>query len=210
MIAIIDYGAGNLMSVENCLNVLGVESIITSDIEAMLKCGGVILPGVGEFGDAMKNLELKKLKDGIREINTRGLPFLGICLGQQLLFNSSEESVGVCGLGIFDGEVVKLKAGNMKVPHMCWSSLDFKKKSRLFGGIEDNEFFYFVHSYCVEAADKEIVSATCKYGQSFDAVVEKDNMFAVQFHPEKSSTAGLKLMANFLRVAGENPIEVRV
>ena len=204
MIAIIDYDAGNIKSVEKAILALGEEVVVTSDADTILTADGVILPGVGAFGDAMKKLKDYELVDVIRRVAESGKPFMGICLGLQLLFDSSEESPGVEGLGILKGKIVRIPEGEgIKVPHIGWNSLEFPKNSRLFEGITPGSYVYFVHSYYLQAQDKEIVAATAEYGVEIHAAVEKENIFACQFHPEKSSDIGLKLLRNFIQVTKE-------
>ncbi len=199
MIAIIDYDAGNIKSVEKAVLKLGAEPLTTRDSEEIRKASHVILPGVGAFGDAMGRLEKYGLIPVIKETAESGKPFLGICLGEQLIFERSEESPGVQGLGILRGEVRKLPdTEGLKVPNIGWNSVELSNNGRLFKGINDGEFFYFVHSYYVSAGDREVVKATIDYGCTVDASVEKGNIFATQFHPEKSSDMGLKLLDNFL------------
>lgn len=201
MIAIIDYDAGNIKSVEKAVLFLGQRTLITRDPEEIRKADRVILPGVGAFGEAMGRLEKYGLIPVIRETAECGKPFLGICLGEQLLFERSEESPGVQGLGILKGEVKKLPVDKgYKVPNIGWNSIELHNESRLFKGIENEEFFYFVHSYYVHAADRSIVTATIEYGETADAAVEKGNVAATQFHPEKSSDRGMKVLENFLNV----------
>ena len=197
MIAIIDYDAGNLKSVEKALLSLNQEVVITRDKESLLKADKVILPGVGSFGDAMNNLYKYDLVDTIKEC-AKTRPFLGICLGLQLLFESSEESVGVKGLGILPGKIYRIPAKEgFKIPHMGWNSLEIKKGSKLFKEIDNNSYVYFVHSYYLKADDESIVSAKTEYTTCIHASVEKGNVFACQFHPEKSSDVGLKILENF-------------
>ncbi len=201
MIAIIDYDAGNIKSVEKALQYLGQEAVITRDAEAILGADGVILPGVGAFGDAMGKLHSYGLADVIRRSVAQKQPFLGICLGQQLLFESSEESPGVEGLHILDGRIVRIPAQpGLKIPHIGWNSLRFPVKGRLYEGIPENSYVYFVHSYYLQAADPAVVVATTEYGAEIHASVEKENVFACQFHPEKSSDVGLQILRNFIRV----------
>ncbi len=204
MIAIIDYDAGNMKSVEKALQYLGEETITTRNREEILQADGVILPGVGSFKDAMEKLESYHLVEVIRECAERKIPFLGICLGLQLLFESSEESPGVEGLHLLDGKVVKIPATeDIKVPQIGWNSLTFPHKGRLFEGVEENAYVYFVHSYYLQAADSEIVTAQTEYGVKIDASVEKGNIFACQFHPEKSSEVGLQILRNFVKISRE-------
>lgn len=199
MIAIIDYDAGNIRSVEKAVKKLGFEPLTTRDSDEIRRASHVILPGVGAFGDAMEKLHRFGLVPVIKEAADSGKPFLGICLGEQLIFEKSEESPGVQGLGILKGEVKKLPVDKgLKVPNIGWNSVELRKKSLLFKDIKDGEYFYFVHSYYVHAADRGLVSAAIGYGVTVDAAVEKDNIFATQFHPEKSSDMGLRLLGNFL------------
>lgn len=199
MTAIIDYDAGNVKSVEKALQWLGDQVIVTRDSDAVYCADRVILPGVGAFGDAMDKLGRFGLIDVIRETTRRGTPFLGICLGLQLLFDSSEESPGVEGLGILHGKIVRIPDGDgRKVPHIGWNSLTYPKPGRLYEGIPKNAYVYFVHSYYLQAQDPGIVSAEAEYGVRIQASVEKENIFACQFHPEKSSSVGLAVLKNFL------------
>jgi len=201
MIAILDYDAGNIKSVEKAFKILGEDTVLTRDFSAIKRADRVVLPGVGSFAAAMENLKKYELDKAIHEFVESGKPFLGICLGLQLLFESSEESIGVEGLGILDGKVIRIPDGpGIKVPHIGWNSLDFPNKGRLFEGIDEGSFVYFVHSYYLEAADPSIVTATTEYGAHIHASVEKDNVFACQFHPEKSSTVGLKILENFAKL----------
>lgn len=203
MTAIIDYDAGNVKSVEKALQFLGDQVIVTRDSEAVYRADRVILPGVGAFGDAMDKLRRFGLIDVIRETTRRGTPFLGICLGLQLLFDSSEESPGVEGLGILHGKIVRIPdGGGRKVPHIGWNSLTYPNPGRLYEGIPENAYVYFVHSYYLQAQDPAIVSAETEYGVRIQASVEKENIFACQFHPEKSSSVGLAVLKNFLGTGG--------
>ena len=189
MIALIDYDAGNIRSVEKALAALGEETEVTRDAERILAADRVILPGVGSFGDAMGKLHSFQLVDVIKETIRRKTPFLGICLGLQLLFERSEESPGVEGLGILKGEILRIpEKDGLKIPHIGWNSLTFPNPGRLFEGIEENPYVYFVHSYYLKAAEPSIVTAETEYGTLIHASVEKDNVFACQFHPEKSSS----------------------
>ena len=199
MIAIIDYGAGNLQSVKNALDYLKVKSVITSNANEIIKAKKVIFPGVGSFGDGIRALNELDLIDPIMKAIEDNKPFLGICLGMQVLFEKSEESPGVEGLGIFEGTVKKFK-GNLKIPQIGWNQLKIQKESGLFEGVEDKSFFYFVHSYYVNPEDKDIVLATTDYGREFVSAIEKDNIFALQFHPEKSGEIGLKILENFCKL----------
>ncbi|MEE1304678.1 MAG: imidazole glycerol phosphate synthase subunit HisH [Agathobacter sp.] len=203
MIAIIDYDAGNLRSVEKALLSIGQECIITRDFKQILAADKVILPGVGAFGDAMDKLRRYELDKVIHEVADKKTPFLGICLGLQLLFEGSDESQGVEGLHVLDGKILRIpdKEG-LKIPHIGWNSLELQNNGRLFAGIEGNPYVYFVHSYYLEAKEPSIVKATTDYSVCIHASVEKDNVFACQFHPEKSSSLGLQLLKNFTEIKG--------
>ena len=199
MIAIIDYDAGNIKSVEKALTALGVPAVITRDKETIRNAEKVILPGVGAFGDAMEKLRGYGLEEVIREVVSRQIPFLGICLGLQLLFESSEETPGVAGLGILKGKIIKIpESAGMKVPQIGWNSLKYPNKGRLFNSVPEESYVYFVHSYYLQAEEPEIVTATTEYTVHIHASVEKDNIFACQFHPEKSSDTGLQILKNFV------------
>lgn len=201
MIAIIDYDAGNLKSVEKALVSLGEETIVTRNFGEILKADKVILPGVGAFGDAMAQLKKYELDKVIYEVAEKKTPLLGICLGLQLLFESSEETPGVEGLHLLDGQILRIPdTEGLKVPHIGWNSLDFPNKGRLYEGLSEQSYVYFVHSYYLKAADESIVVATTEYGTHIHASVEKDNIFACQFHPEKSSTVGLQILKNFAKL----------
>ncbi|MDO4329744.1 MAG: imidazole glycerol phosphate synthase subunit HisH [Lachnospiraceae bacterium] len=202
MIAIIDYDAGNLRSVEKALISLGEEPAVSRDPETILKADKVILPGVGSFGDAMGRLHQYGLVDVIHQVVEKGTPFLGICLGLQLLFESSEESEGVEGLGVLPGKILRIPdCPGLKIPHMGWNSLSVTPGARLFQGIEDGAYVYFVHSYYLKAADESIVAASTEYSTHIHASVERGNVFACQFHPEKSSDVGLKILKNFITLS---------
>ena len=208
MIAIIDYDAGNLKSVEKALLSLGQEVLVTRERSELLAADKVILPGVGNFGDAMEKLKAYGLVDVIREIAQQGKPFLGICLGLQLLFERSEEAPGVEGLGILKGEIVRIPdTPGLKIPHIGWNSLTLQNDGRLFRGVEGEPYVYFVHSYYLKAADEGIVTATTEYGTLIHASVEKDNIFACQFHPEKSSEVGLQILKNFIGISKKQGTE---
>ena len=199
MTAIIDYDAGNLKSVEKALQALGEETVITRDREEILAADRVILPGVGAFGDAMEKLHQYGLVEIIRQVVQKGTPFLGICLGLQLLFEESEESQGVPGLGILKGKIRRIpNTPGLKIPHMGWNSLTLRPETRLLSGLGEEPYVYFVHSYYLEAADPEIVAASADYGVVIHAAVETGNVFACQFHPEKSSDTGLQILKNFI------------
>lgn len=202
MIAIIDYDAGNLKSVEKALNYLGKETVVTRDPQVILAAEKAILPGVGAFGDAMENLSRFGLVDVIHSFAVSGKPFLGICLGLQLFFESSEESPGVKGLGLLPGRIRKLPGGaGLKIPHMGWNSLNMMEGKRLFQGIDQGAYVYFVHSYYLEASEPADVAAITEYGTCIHAAVERGNLFACQFHPEKSSEVGLQILKNFAELA---------
>lgn len=201
MIAIIDYDAGNIKSVEKALQKLGAEVVVTKDPEIILQADKVILPGVGAFGDAMANLKKYQLDQVIYKVVEKKTPFLGICLGLQLLFERSDETPGVEGLGILKGEVVRIpEKEGLKIPHMGWNALHFQHEGRLFRGIAQQSYVYFVHSYYLKAQEEEIVKATTEYGVHIHASVEKENVFACQFHPEKSSDVGLQILKNFVEL----------
>lgn len=204
MIAMIDYDAGNIKSVEKALQLLGEEPLITRNPGEILAADKVILPGVGHFGDAMEKLNSYGLVDVIRQVAERKTPFLGICLGLQLLFEKSDEAPGVEGLGLLGGEICKIPVEpGLKIPHMGWNSLKLENHGRLFQNIPQETYVYFVHSYYLKAREEHIVKASAEYGTThIHASVEKDNIFACQFHPEKSSTWGLKILENFINLEG--------
>lgn len=198
MIAIIDYDAGNLKSVEKALAYLGEESVITRDKQQILKADKVILPGVGSFRDAMNKLNHYQLVDVIKEVASTKTPLLGICLGLQLLFECSDEGEGVEGISVLAGEILKIPdCEGLKIPHMGWNSISVKPEAKLFRGVPDQSYVYFVHSYFLKAKNENEVAATTYYSTLIDASVEKDNVFACQFHPEKSGDVGLKILKNF-------------
>lgn len=204
MIAIIDYDAGNIKSVEKAIAALGEQAVLTRDPDVILSAEKVILPGVGSFGDAMEKLHGYGLVEVIKKVVEQKKPFLGICLGLQLLFERSDESEGVEGLGILEGEIVRIPdAPDLKIPHIGWNSLKFPRKGRLFKGLEEDSYVYFVHSYYLRAKDENIVTATTDYSTLIHASVEKHNVFACQFHPEKSSDVGLTILKNFLAIGRE-------
>lgn len=199
MIAIIDYDAGNIRSVEKALHFLGQEAMVTRKREEILRADKVILPGVGSFGDAMDKIRQYELEEVICEVTEKKTPFLGICLGLQLLFESSEESPGVKGLGILKGRILRIpETQGLKIPHMGWNTLKLQGEGRLFKGLLKEPYVYFVHSYYLQAEDESIVTAVTDYGTCIHASVEKDNVFACQFHPEKSSSTGLAILKNFV------------
>ena len=199
MIAIIDYGAGNIQSVYKALKFIDCDAVVTKNPDEILKSDGAILPGVGSFGDTMDTMQKYGIKDTVIKYTQSGKPFLGICLGLQLLFPKSEESVGAGGLSILQGEIKKIpnNSGELKIPHIGWNNLNIKKHDGLFKGIDGSPYVYFVHSYYLDAQDKDIVSSQTNYGVLIDASVQKDNVFATQFHPEKSGDVGLKMLRNF-------------
>lgn len=199
MIAVIDYDAGNIKSVQKALEFLGEEVLVTRESKEILGAEKVILPGVGSFGDAMAKLKSFGLIPVIREVAERRMPFLGICLGLQLLFEESEESPGVKGLGLLPGKIVRIpRTEGLKVPQIGWNALSYPSKGRLFQNVPEGSYVYFVHSYYLQVENKEIVKATAEYGVTVEASVEQDNIFACQFHPEKSSDVGLQILKNFL------------
>lgn len=200
MIAIIDYGAGNLHSVKNALDFLGAESKITGSASEILSADKVILPGVGAFGSAMNALTASGLNEVIFEVADKGTPLLGICLGLQLMFEKSEEAPDVKGLGLFKGTIVKIPDRSLKIPHMGWNNIEVVKDSRILHNIGKNPFVYFVHSYYLNASDESVVSAYTNYGERLGIAVEKDNVFATQFHPEKSGETGMKILKNFINL----------
>ena len=208
MISIIDYDAGNIKSVEKAIEFLGEEVEITSDKEKILASDGVILPGVGAFGVAMEKLHSRNLAHTIKEYAKTGKPFLGICLGLQLLFDESDETPGVKGLGLLEGKIKRIPSEyengtTLKVPHIGWNSIDINPSSKLMKGIPSDSYVYFVHSFYLEAANPSEVIATTEYGVKIHAAVERDNIMATQFHPEKSSDVGLKILSNFIAMTKE-------
>ena len=201
MIAIIDYDAGNIKSVEKALMYLGADTVLTRDPKIIYKADKVILPGVGAFGDAMSRIRGYGLEEVIKDVVKKGTPFLGICLGLQLIFETSQEAPGVPGLSLVKGDILKIPKGEYeKIPHMGWNSLHLKNNGRLFKGIDEGAYVYFVHSYYLKAAEEKTVKAETEYNTFIHASVEKDNIFACQFHPEKSSKVGLKILENFIEI----------
>jgi glutamine amidotransferase len=198
VIAIIDYGRGNLYSVQKAFAKLGAQSVITSDAGQIAAADKVVLPGVGAFGDCMNNLRSYGLEAVIHQVVDRGTPFLGICLGLQLLFDGSEEDLGVAGLGIIPGMVRKIETNGLKIPHMGWNSLAYKAASPLFADLPDNPYVYFVHSFHAVPANEQVITAVTAYGQEVTAAVGCANVQAVQFHPEKSSAVGMQMLKNWL------------
>lgn len=204
MIAIIDYGAGNLQSVKKAFDFIGAESVITNDPKVILSADKILLPGVGSFGDAMDSMRKNGLVETVKECALSGKPFLGICLGLQLLFEESEESPGVKGLGIFKGKIKKFSSDmGLKIPHIGWNSLEIQQKNTLFKDIPENAYVYFVHSYYLHAEDEEDIATVTNYGIDFHSAVGKNNIFATQFHPEKSGDVGLQILRNFASMGVE-------
>ncbi len=201
MIAIIDYGAGNIQSVYKALKHIGCECKITSDKNEILNSNGAILPGQGAFGDCIESLRSRGIDKTVRDFIKSGKPFLGICVGLQLLFESSDESPEIKGLGVFEGKIKKIPNGEgLKIPHMGWNSISLLKRDGLFKNIDENSYVYFVHSYYLDADDKSVVSAQTEYGVKIDAAVQSGNVFATQFHPEKSGDVGLRMLKNFAEI----------
>jgi glutamine amidotransferase len=195
VISIFDYGAGNLRSVENTLGAIGAEYELIRDAEALRLAAKVILPGVGHFGQMMRALDAMNVRAALMETIRAGVPFLGICLGLQALFTSSEEAPEERGLGIFEGQVKRFQ-GDMRIPHMGWNQLELVRESRLLRGTGANPYLYFAHSYYAPVVPA--TSATCEYSLAYTAVLEQDNVSGVQFHPEKSGDLGLKIVRNFV------------
>jgi glutamine amidotransferase len=200
LIAVIDYGMGNLKSVTNALEKLGADAVVTRDKQVIKASKAIILPGVGAFGKCIENLEKLELLDFIKETIGEGKQYLGICLGMQVLFESSEEAPGIAGMGVLKGTVPRF-TGNIKIPHMGWNNIKIAKETEILRGIDNSEYFYFVHSYYCSPEDKGIVATTTTYGEEFVSSVQKDNIFACQFHPEKSQKVGLQLLQNFVNLA---------
>ena len=201
MIAIIDYDAGNMKSVQKALDYLGAEYIVTRDTNKLREADKLILPGVGAFGDAMGKLNTYGLTEEIKALVKSGKPILGICLGMQVLFEESEETPGVKGLSLLPGKVVRFSDSyGLKIPQIGWNSIRLPKESKLFAGIKEDSYVYFVHSYYVKAADESIVAADCEYGDHVHAAVESGNIYACQFHPEKSSDVGLAILKNYIDI----------
>ena len=200
MIAIMDYGVGNLFSVEKAFLYLGADAMITNDAEVLRRADKIVLPGVGAFGDCMKNLQASGMIPVLKEQVQAGVPLLGICVGLQILFEGSDESPEAEGLGFFRGRVRKIQADGLKIPHMGWNSLAIRRRDNpgLFAGLPENPFVYFVHSYHAAPEDGGIVTATADYGERLTAAVAKGNICATQFHPEKSGDVGLDILKNFI------------
>lgn len=206
MIAIVDYGMGNLRSVSKAFQSQGIQAVVTRDPELISGASGLVLPGVGAFGDCVRNLEQYGLKGPILDFIASGRPFLGICLGLQVLFESSEESPGANGLGLLKGKVVRFRfpeEERLKVPHMGWNRISIKKDVPLLKGVPDRSWFYFVHSYYPVPEDSSLTAITSEYGIEFTAAASYENVFACQFHPEKSSAYGLSILRNFAALSGE-------
>lgn len=201
MIAIIDYGAGNIQSVYKALRHIGADCVVTRDYNEIIGADGAVLPGVGAFGDCMENMESTGAKQAALDFIKTGKPFLGICLGLQLLFPESEENEGVNGLSVLNGKIKRIPSGEgLKIPHMGWNNIEILKHDGIFEGIENSPYVYFVHSYYLDADDKDIVSAQTEYGVKIDAAVSYKNVTATQFHPEKSGETGLRMLKNFVRM----------
>jgi glutamine amidotransferase len=199
MIGIIDYGMGNLRSVQKALELLGAETIITSDCETLAGCDGIILPGVGAFPDAIENIKSKNIDKAIEEAVNANKPLLGICLGMQLLFEESDE-IRICkGLGLIKGRITRI-VGDVKIPHMGWNNLEIKRQCKILEGVKDGSYAYFVHSYLAVDMDDENINAVTSYGTEIPAVVSKGNIFGTQFHPEKSGVLGMKILENFIKL----------
>jgi len=199
MVAIIDYDAGNLKSVEKAIQYIGGKAVVTREPAVIQNASHVILPGVGAFGDAMRKLSSYGLVEPVKKAALSGKPFLGICLGLQLLFERSDESDGIEGLSVLKGQILRIPPSpGLKIPHMGWNSLDIKKDARLFAGVDQGAFVYFVHSYYLKAENEQDVAAQTKYSTQIHASVEHGNLFACQFHPEKSGDVGLQILRNFI------------
>lgn len=199
MIAVIDYGAGNLQSVVKAFHFIGCDILVTTDQEELKQASAAVLPGVGAFGDAMNCLKQSDFVNPVLDFIESGKPFLGICLGLQLLFEGSEETPGVSGLGVLKGKIIKIPAETgLKIPHIGWNSLVVKENAGLFKNLEPNPYVYFVHSYYLKAENPDVVSSTTNYGIEIDASVQRNNLFATQFHPEKSGKTGLQMLKNFV------------
>jgi glutamine amidotransferase len=202
MIAVVDYGMGNLRSVQKALEASGAKTAVTSDPAVLRKCGKIVFPGVGSFGGAMGELKKRGLEKPIKEAIALGKPFLGLCLGLQLLFEKSEESPGVKGLGVLKGDVSRFRLKGLKVPHMGWNDIRTRKRAQgvtgILRGVPDGSYFYFVHSYYVKPKDSGVVLTTTGYGREFVSSVHSGNIYGIQFHPEKSQALGLRILKNFV------------
>jgi glutamine amidotransferase len=201
MIALIDYGMGNLLSVSKALESVGGNIEIVDNGSDLEKADAIVLPGVGNFGDGMEHLKSRNLADVVINSIKAGKPYLGICLGMQMLLEESEEAPGVKGLGVYKGKVVRFPDGTEKVPHMGWNSISIKQQNTNLEGVPENSYFYFVHSFYAKPEDKSITIASCDYILEFAAAIGKDNVFATQFHPEKSQNKGISILTNFVRSA---------
>ncbi|MBP7059494.1 MAG: imidazole glycerol phosphate synthase subunit HisH [Lachnospiraceae bacterium] len=200
-IGIIDYGAGNIQSVTNAFDRLGTECVLSGDINELLRCDHLVLPGVGSFGAAMDSLNRSNIKPIIEKALNDEIPFLGICLGLQLLYEKSEESPDAVGLSVLNGVIKKIPShSGIKIPHMGWDNCILKNEGRLFAGIPKEPYLYFVHSYYLDATDKTTVTAVNNYGVDMDVSIEKNNFFACQFHPEKSGDTGMYILKNFMEI----------
>ena len=206
MIAVIDYGAGNIQSVCKALQYINCDVTVTSNPDEIMKADGAVLPGVGSFGDTMNTMTNFGIKDTVIEYTKTGKPFLGICLGLQLLFGESQESPGVKGLSLLEGSIKKIpnNGGTLKIPHIGWNNLNIKNGGGLFKGINGSPYVYFVHSFYLDACDKSIVTSQTEYGAVIDASVQKGNIYATQFHPEKSGETGLKMLSNFADIVSKH------
>jgi glutamine amidotransferase len=200
MIGIIDYGMGNIHSVQKALEYMGAETLVTNQPDEIRLCEKIVLPGVGAFSDAVEELQKRGMAEAIHTAVRNKKIFLGICLGMQLLFETSEEAKNTLGLGLLKGRVKKFSQKGFKVPQMGWNQLKVKGECPLLRDISDNAYVYFCHSYYPDPEDKEVIAATCDYGRDFAAVVYKDNIYGVQFHPEKSQEVGLKMLRNFVEI----------
>ena len=203
MIVIIDYGRGNLRSVQKSLEINGIKSEISSSAEQIYNAKGVIFPGVGAFRDAMEALKQRGLIEPLKQFIESGKPFLGICLGLQLLFEYGTEYGKTAGLAVFEGKVIKFRSKKLRIPHMGWNRVHFKSDSKLFEGIKQDSYFYFVHSYYAEPKYKNEILAKTEYGCQFSSAINRENIYAVQFHPEKSAENGLKIIKNFGEIVNE-------
>ena len=198
MIAMIDYDAGNIASVQKAFQYLGKQVMVTRNPKEILAADHVVLPGVGAYGDCMQKLHTYQLVDTIHQVVEKQTPFLGICLGLQLMFDSSEEGGLIQGLSLAPGSILRIpNCGELKIPHIGWNSIEIRPESRLFRGVENQSYVYFVHSYYLKAQDESMVAATTEYGTHIHAAIEKENLFACQFHPEKSGEVGLQILKNF-------------
>lgn len=206
MIAIVDYGMGNLRSIANALKKVGAEAVLTQDRQIIRSSRAIMVPGVGAFGKCIENLKKAGLFEFLKEMVEEGKLYFGICLGMQILFEESEEAPGMQGMGFIKGKVPRFAGGAVKVPHMGWNSIDIVKKHPFFEGVEEGSYFYFVHSFFCLPAEEGVIATKTTYGVEFASSVQKGNVFACQFHPEKSQTVGLRLLENFVRLtSGDSP-----